>query len=358
LEQSQDFEEAHSHARNALAAMTECKVPATPENYAVWYMHVSGAHPDLSRAIDLLIGKRKGISAQDCRRLYERYVSHAEEERAVVQTSADVQSTVNEVLDMLSVAADQTAAYGAKLEDASGKLDSTVPFETLKSVVVEVLADTRRMEAQNQELEGQLRESSDQVAQLRANLETVRREAQTDALTGIANRKELDRALRQAIEEAHRSNQPLSLLMLDIDHFKQFNDNHGHQIGDQVLKLVARTLRESTKGRDLPARYGGEEFAIVLPMTAAQNAMVVAEHVRKAVASKKIYRRSTEQNLGSITMSIGAATLREGEAMSELVHRADKALYRAKKTGRNRSVSDTDLASNSDPKFAPLRSAS
>jgi diguanylate cyclase len=357
LEQSLDFEQAHSHARSALAAMTEYKVPATPENYAVWYMHVSGSHPDLTRAIQLLINKRKGISAEDCRRLHERYVSHAEEERAVAQTSADVQTTVNEVLDMLNVAADQTAAYGARLEDASDKLDDNAPLATLKSVVAEVLVDTRRMEEQNLQLESQLRESSDQVAQLRANLETVRREAQTDALTGIANRKELDRTLRQAIEEAHRTSQPLSLLMLDIDHFKQFNDNHGHQIGDQVLKLVARTLRESTKGRDLPARYGGEEFAIVLPMTAAENAMVVAEHVRKAVASKKIYRRSTEQNLGSITMSIGAATLREGEAMSELVHRADKALYRAKKNGRNRSVSDSDLAAGTDPQFAPLRSA-
>ena len=123
---------------------------------------------------------------------------------------------------------------------------------------------------------------------------------------------------------------------IDIDHFKKFNDTYGHPLGDQVIKLVAQCLTDCTKGHDTPARYGGEEFAIVLPEIGIEGARAVATQICETVASKQIRRKSTGQNLGNVTISIGAAELGRTETLEELIERADTALYAAKNAGRNR----------------------
>ncbi len=131
--------------------------------------------------------------------------------------------------------------------------------------------------------------------------------------------------------------------MIDIDYFKKFNDTYGHQLGDQVLRLVARCLVDCTKGQDTPARYGGEEFGIVLPETELRNANILAEQVRETVSSKKIYKRSTNQDLGIITVSVGVAAFKSGEPLSSFIQRADEALYEAKRKGRNKVIDETQL---------------
>ena len=128
------------------------------------------------------------------------------------------------------------------------------------------------------------------------------------------------------------------MLLLDIDLFKNFNDSFGHQVGDQVLRLVARTLTDNVKGRDIAARYGGEEFAILLPDTPAAAGMRVAESLRKSMESRDIVNKATNQSLGRITLSIGVAEYAPGESIEEIVTRADAALYDAKRTGRNKVV--------------------
>ena len=136
--------------------------------------------------------------------------------------------------------------------------------------------------------------------------------------------------------------------MVDIDFFKKFNDNYGHQLGDQVLKLVAKTLTTSVREGDLPARYGGEEFSVVLPNADLEVAREIAERIRKRVGVKKIVKRSTGEDLGNITMSLGIARYDIGESMQELIKRADEALYAAKRTGRNRVLTEVDLKALQD----------
>jgi diguanylate cyclase len=137
--------------------------------------------------------------------------------------------------------------------------------------------------------------------------------------------------------------EPLSVLLIDIDRFKKFNDNFGHGVGDQVLRLMAKALRDGVGEKDLPARYGGEELIAVLPSTELAACEAIAERIRRSVAECQITRRSTGDVLPGITVSVGVAQFRPGESMAQLLERCDGALYLAKRTGRNRVVTETRL---------------
>jgi diguanylate cyclase len=249
------------------------------------------------------------------------------------------------LLESLEQAGADTSAYGQTLSGVSGELAKTEAGETgpIKSLVTKLLKDTERMQARSRQLEARVQESSEEIRCLRDRLETARTQSLTDQLTGIANRKAFDERLSASAADAVEQNAAMSLILCDIDHFKAFNDTFGHQTGDQVLKLVARALRENVKGRDMPARYGGEEFAIVLPHTNLQAAKTVAEQIRFSVQSKRLVKKSTNENLGSITLSLGCAEWRPGEALADLVHRADACLYAAKRTGRNRVMAEDEV---------------
>jgi len=166
--------------------------------------------------------------------------------------------------------------------------------------------------------------------------------ALTDPLTGLGNRKYFDRMIDTAVQNALANGEPLSLLMFDIDHFKSFNDSYGHLTGDQVLRLVGMSLRQTIKGQDITARYGGEEFAVVLPNTALRQALTVADHIRRAVMAKELKKKSTGEILGRVTISVGVSVLKAGDDTDALIERADSCLYAAKRNGRNRVVCEID----------------
>jgi diguanylate cyclase (GGDEF)-like protein len=175
------------------------------------------------------------------------------------------------------------------------------------------------------------------AAQLRllADLLGARSDAAHDPLTGLANRRAADARLEAERLRAGRSAEPLSVLMLDLDHFKRINDLHGHAAGDAVLVAVAQVLREELRGIDLAARHGGEEFLALLPGTDARAALEVAERLRARIAGQSIAWHDRELR---ITTSIGAATLDAGESVPSLIGRADAALYQAKAAGRDRCI--------------------
>jgi diguanylate cyclase (GGDEF)-like protein len=171
--------------------------------------------------------------------------------------------------------------------------------------------------------------------------ETVERQAVTDDLTGLSNRRRFQETLAGELARSQRFHQGLGLVMLDIDDFKRVNDTYGHQQGDIVLREVARVLRESSRAIDLPARYGGEELAVVLPGTDLEGAYDLAERVREGIEALEfpLVDEAGGQRVITITASLGAAALGEGiEDMRELVAAADAALYRAKRAGKNQTV--------------------
>jgi len=247
---------------------------------------------------------------------------------------------VHEAIDSAMTTAN---AYSGSLQSASGDLERDISAEAMKALAERLLSETRRMQDTNRALEQKLEASRDDIASLQRDLDDVRRESLLDPLTKIANRKSFDDGMEAAIAEAGDNDAPLCLMIIDIDHFKTFNDTYGHQTGDQVLRLVAMTLKSNIKGKDLAARYGGEEFVAILPSTDIEGAVIVAENIRRAIQAKELLKRSTNEKLGRITASFGVAAYRAGDTAGMLIERADRCLYAAKHAGRNRVVSESEL---------------
>jgi diguanylate cyclase len=215
-------------------------------------------------------------------------------------------------------------------------LAKRISVEEIKKALGVVMKETQSVASQNQKLQDKLEESSHQLDILKEDLTKAQKESLTDALTGVGNRKNFTIELKRLAWEARENKSALALLMVDIDYFKKFNDTHGHLVGDQVLKLVGRTLTENLKGRDIVCRYGGEEFVVLLSQTKLADAARVADALRQFVSSKKIIRRDNNQSLGTVTISVGVAEYHEGELLSSFLRRADAGVYIAKAAGRNR----------------------
>ncbi|MFQ5598814.1 MAG: GGDEF domain-containing protein, partial [Nitrospiria bacterium] len=181
--------------------------------------------------------------------------------------------------------------------------------------------------------------------------ESSKAEATVDFLTGLANRKAFNETLAICASETASDDNDLCLLLIDIDHFKRFNDTYGHITGDEVLKFVGRKIKKKLKGTDFVARFGGEEFAVILPKTLLKGAKVVAEAIRTLFAETKLKSVQTSRLLGTVTVSIGAACYRPGESLEDFINRSDQALYYAKDGGRNRVATETDLVDLDEKKM-------
>jgi len=330
-----DIKQAQEYARNAFERILKEGVSPTPDIYELWYVYFSGQSPEITRAIDILIANEQRVTEERCRELYNRFLSEAKNEELVRRAGDEINSTIRNVTGVVRDVKAATEEYSTNLEGVTSRISDTSSPQELQKVLSSIVSDTKDMLERNKTLEQELDKSSHVMEELQRDLENVRREALTDGLTNLANRKAFDNELRRISEETIVTGGTFALLMVDIDYFKSFNDNFGHQVGDQVLRLVARTLTDGVKGRDVAARYGGEEFAIVLPDTNLQAAVTVGNALRKAVATKDVVNRNTGDKLGRITMSVGCAEFSPGENLQDLIERADAALYTAKHNGRN-----------------------
>ena len=329
------IEQVRTLAAAAFAAMAERQIAPCPDHYRIWYSHCSGCYPELSERLRQIEEQGEPLTEARLAELHDRFFGTGRQVRLLDQTCRRIESTMTQLFALVGGMSRGTTTYGDRLETLSGRLGDVKPAPDVQALIGEIIEATRDMLAHARQVETEMAASAQQIEGLRTDLANAQHEANTDSLTGIANRKYFDYELGIAAEEARASGQSLSLLLADIDHFKLFNDSHGHQIGDQVLRLVAQVLTQSVKGRDLAARYGGEEFAVILPQTDLDGARQLAEQIRKTVAGNRIRLRSSRRQLGTITLSVGCAQFDRGEALSELIWRADEALYQAKRQGRN-----------------------
>ena len=341
-----EHERTLAYAEIALGQIRALSQPALPRNFEIWYNYATGYNPALNRSINQTLEQKGTLSEADLDQIYDTYIAASRIGDRIDTVGSRVLDEIKQVLAMIDVASGSATSYSASLADASEKLAGANDGDTLRAVIALLMEGAKEMELNNKKLEASLSASKQEIGQLQQNLAAVRNESLTDPLTSLSNRKFFDSALADAIADAEENNEPLSLMMADVDHFKSFNDNFGHLIGDQVLRLVAISMKQNVKGQDIAARYGGEEFVIALPNTVLRSAITVADHIRRAVMTKELIKRSSGERLGRVTISIGVAVLRPHDTPQSLIERADGCLYAAKRYGRNRVICESDPKAN------------
>ena len=341
-----EHERTMAFADVALGQIRSLRQSAIPRNYEIWYVYATGYNAPLNKIINETLARNGKLNEADLEQIYDTYLSHIKTTDRIDKVGSRVIGEIDDVMTVLSDALGMTGAYDASLAGATDQLSSAKSREQIKTIVEALLRSTGEMRETNKALEDRLTLSKSEISNLQQSLEAIRAESLTDPLTGLGNRKYFDRMIGMAVQSALASGEPLSLLMFDIDHFKSFNDSYGHLTGDQVLRLVGLSLKQTIKGQDITARYGGEEFAVVLPNTALRQALTVADHIRRAVMAKELKKKSTGEILGRVTISVGVSMLKQGDDTDALIERADACLYAAKRNGRNRVICEID------PEFA------
>jgi len=337
-----EHERTMAFAEVALGQIRSLRQTAIPRNYEIWYVYATGYNAALNKIINETLARNGKLTEADLEQIYDTYLSHIKTTDRIDKVGARVIGEIDDVMGLLTDALSMSSSYDASLDGASRKLSSANTREQVQAIVEALVKSTREMRDTNKVLEERLLLSKSEIGNLQQSLEAIRAESLTDPLTGLGNRKYFDRMIEQAVQHALAGNEPLSLLMFDIDHFNSFNDSYGHLTGDQVLRLVAMSLKQTIKGQDITARYGGEEFAVVLPNTALRQALTVADHIRRAVMAKELKKKSTGEILGRVTISVGVSMLKQGDDTDSLIERADACLYAAKRNGRNRVICEAD----------------
>jgi diguanylate cyclase len=321
-------------AHAAMGAMLEHGVSPTPSNYLIWYSYHSDSTPGLRPAME---ARLEGPITQDwLDELYGQFFAVEREAHSLQEVAARLESAVNEAVGLILDAREDALRYGGTLDQASSRLAAEPA--SISVLLRRLVAETQEVSRRTEEAGRKLDETSRKTREMQHELAEARRLASTDPLTGLANRRQLDEALREWLA-GHR---PTCLVMVDLDHFKAVNDTHGHPAGDQVLRQFAAILGEWAGDGALPARFGGEEFALILPLNQVREAVAVAERIRARINQSPMVIRPTGQRL-SVTASLGVAMASPGELPAQLIERADAALYEAKRGGRNRVCSHPPL---------------
>jgi diguanylate cyclase len=327
-------------AMEAIDLMRLHGVPPTSANYEVWLAYRLGRHQTLRETIDARISAGKKFTTEDNAQLYEQFFTGLGASAQIVLAGEKIARDLTNVVSFLKEAEERSGDYGRTLESAATDLNRGLGPDQIRQIVSSLASATLDMANHNQTLNEQLKKSTKEIETLRTSLESVRVESLTDSLTGLSNRRMFDETLRMRIEEAKAQCSELSVLLCDIDHFKRFNDTWGHHTGDQILRFLASALQAHARPDFLVARYGGEEFAVIMPRLSARAAQQTGEAMREAIQAKRLRRRSTNEDLGQVTVSIGIARLQSGDTPQGLVERADACLYASKRNGRNQTTTD------------------
>jgi diguanylate cyclase len=345
-------EELNKHHRHTESAMRSAdilrlvipqiskhKLAATPINYTVWYEYYLATNVQLKQAIDTNIENGIAFSNELMKSFFDSYIADPNTD-AVKQAQEEVLRIIACLSETANATDSNASDYHQSLQIYADQLESSTASQELPKILSNLVAETQSMQLSLQTMRNNMDDSQREINELRCKLDQVTAEALTDPLTGLANRKGFSIAFEKTLELNKAASSCISLLMVDIDHFKKVNDTHGHLVGDKVIKYVADTLTKLKQDQDTASRFGGEEYAVLLPNTSLNDAQDIAETIRNKIEIAKLRRSNTQEPIGQITVSIGIGCLQANETLDSLIDRADTALYLSKQNGRNRVTVD------------------
>jgi len=271
--------------------------------------------------------------------LYNFFINKSNEAYTIETEREELKKIIGSLTGCIKSLSVSSKNFGGKLDEYSRKISAATEISEIKKIKRAIVSETLEIQKMNgvvvnrlSESEQELNKANDKIVRLEKDLEMARQEKSIDALTMVYNRGYFDEFMSKTVANFGRGVGPCCLIMLDIDHFKSFNDTYGHQAGDQVLRIVADDTRESVRASDILARYGGEEFAVILLKTNLKNAAKVAENIRDNIRNHEFGVRGKTIH---VTASLGVTEFVRGDNPKTIIARADKGLYAAKEKGRN-----------------------
>lgn len=337
MQYNEDATQAAHYLREAIPLMVKYGIHPNPRNFALWYAYVSKRNPKLNEELDNVIAQHDTCPAHVSADLFRRYVIDDE-----VDFAHHVQEHLSEIITNLSDTTEQTLEdehnFESQLQKGLQDLQADSVSDNIESVVMTLIDHTKDASKAAEQFRSEINRANSEIDQLRRELTELAEQASLDALTQLSNRRAFDKEIQKMTSEATGNGKPLCLLLTDIDHFKKCNDTYGHVIGDKVLQSFAKVLNHICSDIGFPARYGGEEFVVLLPDQTLDTAQQVAEKIRATTQAMKIKQRGSEQEIDTVTTSLGVAQYLPNENIQDYIGRADQALYKAKESGRNQVV--------------------
>ena len=322
-----------SHCDKTLKFLFSNDIPPSPINYSVVYLYHSSNSELLTQKIDTQLASNKKIDGVFLEALFLEHISRIEnlEEKFLAPFDATLNNTIGQIEQQVQ-SETQTENNLNKVNDTLTN-EGSVSNETLLKLVHYMQNSVGQSRDQHTALLSELSQTRFQLAEMKKLLEVSRQEALYDNLTGLYNRRGCDRRLEDLSDnEIHTS------LVIDIDRFKTVNDSYGHLVGDKVIQRVAETIKHFLIEDDFAVRYGGEEFLVLFVNKDKSYGKAIAENIRSAVTELKLKHKKSNEYLPSMSVSIGIAQRSSGEDWTEVFNSADKALYQAKSSGRNKCV--------------------
>ncbi|MBC2709684.1 MAG: diguanylate cyclase [Desulfosarcina sp.] len=341
MQYDDSIDNSRKYLRHALELIGKHGLPTDPLNYCIWYEYASGKNGALNAAIDNHLESKGAFSEAISRQFFNQYIAGGKE-TVTTLVREELKKVFAAIIGAIKTTNQHFSRSENNLETINESLVPSLSEADVERLVDQIKHEIKNLESSSTSFKEQLQQATHEIGQLKSKMSRYRNEALKDPLTQIDNRRGFDKKLRNAIAEANATETSLCLIMADIDHFKKVNDTHGHLVGDNVIRMVAATIKDSIKGKDLAARLGGEEFAALLPDTPFDGAMKLADNIRLTFERLDLKKKSTGESLGKITLSFGVATYKKDEVAEDFVHRADVALYQSKETGRNK-VTGADL---------------
>ncbi len=330
MKHQHSLELANALAQKCSEYLSQQKLPATPINYAIAYEIACGKNKALKQAVDEL-SQTKGLDNYVAQDLFTVYLeeNYDEQQRFLDQVTELLQGLTTTCKN----SADSTVKHQKSLEVNQQSLNKQ---NDPQKIIQALLNTTNLILGDQKKLYQRLKSAENEVQSLKTDLHKLEIESTTDSLSQLINRQGLKKIIKQRpLENANNC-----VVLLDIDHFKQVNDNFGHLFGDNVIKQVAREMKNLIRGVDIAVRWGGEEFLLVLRDTDLKGATLVANKIRKSIKNLRWRNNKTGEQLPPVSVSGGATQLRQSERLLDdldaIIHRADEALYKAKQRGRDR----------------------